>query len=76
MSQILTFLDIFYADTVKMNLNSKNTLKTSVGGFLTILSAIFISILSWFIGKDLFLKSNPFYHQQSLKYNAYQNFTL
>ena len=54
----LKFIDIF-PQTLVLTYKGEMNFKTVFGGFLTILSAIFIICNGIYIGNDIYLKQNP-----------------
>jgi hypothetical protein len=49
----------FYGEPMKILLNKKFFIQTSIGGFLTILTVMLVFIFTWFIGQDILFKEKP-----------------
>jgi hypothetical protein len=58
-----------YADTLKLNFNKKNAEGTIIGGCLTILTILIGISFTWFIGKDIYYKQNPYSYQEKVIYD-------
>ncbi len=56
----------FYGQPVKVFFNKESSIKTILGGVLTIINFILICIFSWYTGNDIFYKKKPFFYQHSL----------
>ncbi len=52
MSNFLKIIDI-YGEPLRLTLKNKTTIKTTLGGVITILTLLITSIFTWLIGKDL-----------------------
>jgi len=48
-----------YSQPIKFRINKKDTIKTTIGGILTIITAIFAFFLARFIGLDIYFKEKP-----------------
>jgi hypothetical protein len=70
-NSFLKIIDLF-GEPVKMNFDDRETIRTKLGGFFTILCPIIVTVFSWFIGKDIIYKVNPFYYQQSMTYDSHR----
>jgi len=66
----------FFGEPVKILLNKQSSIKTTIGGYLTILTIIMTLIFTWFIGKDIIYKENPDSYQQKDIFENFQNITI
>lgn len=55
----------FFAEPVKIMLNKQNTIQTSIGGFFTIFTILLVFLFTWFMGRDIIYKQNPFSYTQT-----------
>lgn len=55
---MLKFLDI-YGEELKLRLNSKEKVKSTTGGMLTILTCIIVIVSGWLLGNDVVYRLNP-----------------
>ena len=60
---MLKTIDIF-GEPVKILVNNKSTIKTSLGGIFSILTLFLILIFTWFTGRDILFKEKPFSYTQ------------
>lgn len=58
MKKFLKIIDI-YGEEIKLTLDSKEKINTICGGILTIVTLFGLILFSWFIGNDIYYKSNP-----------------
>jgi hypothetical protein len=65
MSNCLNFIDVF-GEKVKIYINNRETVTSSLGGALTIIMLGLITTATWLIGKDIIYKQSPFSYQESL----------
>ena len=70
MVNFLKYFDL-YGSQIKIYINNKDKIKTDLGGIFTILTIIFIVIFTWYIGKDIIYRQNPFTYQQLESSNKY-----
>ena len=75
MSSFLNQIDIFGID-FKLNLKGKETFNTLIGGIFSIFVFITIIILSWYFGKDIYLKKSPVYLPKILYSNETPMITI
>jgi len=61
----MRMIDI-YAQPLKLNLNGNYKLKTSIGGYFTIVTVIIMVFYTWFQAKELYLKKNPSIYNQKI----------
>ena len=48
-----------YGNKLRIEINEENTVKTSLGGILAVMSVIVMIAVSWLVGKDIVLRANP-----------------
>jgi len=70
MDPFLKTVDMFGAE-FKLNIKGKETFTTLLGGIFTVLLGMATIILAWYFGKDIYLKSSPYY----LSKTAYKQLT-
>jgi hypothetical protein len=75
MSSFLNLIDIF-GEKVKVYINNRETVTSSLGGTLTIIMLGLVIAASWLIGKDIVYKRNPSTYQESLILRNYPKLNL
>lgn len=65
-----------YGEPVEILINKKHFIKTTIGGFLTILTIFLVLTFTWFIGKDIIYKENPISYTQNNIFEKYFNFNI
>jgi hypothetical protein len=56
----------FFGEKVKIYINKKEAVPTSIGGFFTITLIALLTTAAWVIGNDIFYRKSPFSYQESL----------
>lgn len=75
LNNMLQMIDIF-GEPIKILINKKKTVTTSLGGIFTILSIMLILVFTWFTGKDILLKEKPFSYTQKDVLKAFPLFYI
>jgi len=65
-----------YGEPVEILINKKHYIRTTIGGFFTILTIFLVLTFTWFIGKDIVFKENPISYQQNYIFEKYLNFNI
>ncbi len=72
MQNILEYVDIF-GTKFNFNVNERDTFKTPLGGFLTILTIGLIVFFSFFFGTDFYYKVNPIIFSNTIVPDRYED---
>ena len=57
---LIKSIDIFGND-FKLNRKGKETFKTLLGGLFSLILIVITLVLSWYFGKDIYEKQDPYY---------------
>jgi hypothetical protein len=71
MGKFLKNIDMF-GQYLQLYIKDKGKIKSDLGGVITIIMIIVISIFSWFLGNDIIYKENPFSFEQ-IYINSFYN---
>jgi len=66
----------FFSEPVRTLLNKQITIKTTIGGYFTVLMVIMALIFTWFIGRDAVYREKPYSYQQKDIFEKFQNITI
>jgi len=68
-------LDI-YGEPLKIFLSNNYFIKTSIGGFFTIITIALLFVFTWFIGKDIIYKEKPISYMQTDIFKDFANINI